>query len=524
MRWFYSTAEVDELVQSTASVRLQSLSAAVRSSTLQQLEAATCDDQTLLVTLPVQWTLSQAVHTFVNVIASIGLTACAALLLFVVYFRHHPVVRAASPLFLLLSISGLVILFASAFLLVADVSAGSCSAFSWLLNFGLMLTFAPLFAKTWRIYRIFGRRKLSVVVISNRKLLLMVGTLLAAELLLMAVWQGVGNLQPQVEDVQSSTAVDSTVSVIHRRLRVDEYVQCGVPSGGPRSMFIVVCVEKGLLFLWGALMAFSTRKVSSTFNEAQGITLCIYNTLFTLGIIAPIILVIGATGDVLDLLLVFALLWISGFTAAALFGPKVLTVFGKHDDGVQGMNTSVAASSSSGSGYQFMSLAALSTVAALQGYAAALKKHLTEVENRLTKARGQSQAAAGGGDRGSRILRSPSPGTRSVDSYTRKLPSDPLESRVLSPKSVPPQAGLGTPILRPRMTATSVDAGRGARILMAESQGLNGLDGRQQSAGSVGEDSRQEMLVKQSSSSGSQLDGCEPQDSAMAMGGSKSDM
>ena len=69
-----------------------------------------------------------------------------------------------------------------------------------------------------------------------------------------------------------------------------------------------------------------------------------------------------------------------------------------------------------------------------------------------------------------------------------------------------------------------MDAGRGGRMLLPESQGLNGLDGRQQSAGIVAEDSRQGVLVKQSSSSASQLDGCDSQHSAMAKGGSTSDM
>ena len=52
---------------------------------------------------------------------------------------------------------------------------------------GLKFTFAPLFAKTWRIYRIFGVRKLKVIALTNRRLLLLCGALLSIELVLMAV-------------------------------------------------------------------------------------------------------------------------------------------------------------------------------------------------------------------------------------------------------------------------------------------------------------------------------------------------
>ena len=391
MQWWYTAPAIDSVVVSASNTRFTNLSPAVLSSTLTALNAVTCDGATLLVTLPLEWDLAAGVSAFVYTISSLGLAVCAVLAAFIVRYHHHPVVRSASPLFLQLSLLGLAVLFGAGYLLVAHVSTASCAAFSWLVNVGLMMTFAPLFAKTWRIYRIFGRKKLTVVAISNRKLLLMVGGILAVEVLLMAVWQGVGNLQPVVNDVQSSTTTVSVVAAIASRFEVNEYVQCGVPDGPAKTMFIVVCVEKGLLFVWGALMAFTTRKVSSTFNEAQGITLALYNTCFTIGIIAPIILVIQATGDVLDLLLAFALLWIASFTTAILFGPKLITVLGEPDSAVQNNNTSVQGSSSSSSGYAFFSLAALSSVGVLQGYLAALRKHVAQVEEKIAKLRHQQQ-------------------------------------------------------------------------------------------------------------------------------------
>ena len=468
LSWFINTPAIDVLVESVNTVRVTSLASAIYQLELDSLNEVVCDQQTLLVTLPVPWSLSSGVYTFVVLFASIGIVACIGLAVFVFRYRHHPVIRSASPLFLLLSIFGLLVLFAAGYLLVSSVSQVSCAAFSWLVNVGLMLTFSPLFAKTWRIYRIFGRKKLSVVTISNRRLLAMVAALLCGEALLMAVWQGVGQLQPIVLDVQTSQATVSSVAVIASRLRVDEYVQCGVPAGAAQSMFIVICVEKGLLFVWGALMAFTTRKVSSTFNEAQGITLALYNTCFTIGIIAPIILVIQATGDVLDLLLAFALLWIALFTAGILFGPKILTIYSKAE--ADAGNNSVMASSSSSSGYAFMSLAALSSVGVLQGYLAALKKHTGQVEEKLVKLKRTHQAqfagqhgGAGGGGGGDGAS-----GTRpSISAATSGAKARGDEAKVLTMGGG--DAGPGSPLFRKTPSAQATPSHQRIRSSMSSS-------------------------------------------------------
>ena len=388
LQWFYSTALIDGAVSSENEVRVSALSPLILHGYLAALAAVTCDTETLLVTQPVAWQLSPGIAGFVNALSALGLLGCLALGLVVFVYRSHPVMRSASPIFLLLSLAGVGLMFTSGFLLVARVSSASCAGFSWLLNFGLTLCFAPLFAKTWRIYRIFGRKKLSVVLISNARLLLLCAALLALEAVLQAAWTAVGQLSPMLSLVTTSSQTVLSVSTGVTRFVIDSYSQCGVAAGSSsQSLFIAVMVEKAAVFCFGALMAFTTRKVHSTFNESQGITLAIYNVIFTCGIIAPIILVIQAVGDVLTLLLAFALLWIAYFTMIVLFVPKILKVTAKQADGQTG-NTSIMASDSSSSGYRFMSLAALSTAPLLQGYHQALLKHLAAVDRRLAQLRG----------------------------------------------------------------------------------------------------------------------------------------
>ena len=387
LQWFFTSSLIDVLVTGVNAVRVSSLTGGMESLYITALNSVTCDGNTILVTPPVPWSLASAIFVFVLLLSSIGLVCCLLLCGFVVAYRHHPIIRSASPIFLLLSIVGVALLFVSGYVLVASPSTTSCGLLSWLVNAGLIFTFGPLFVKTWRIYRIFGRKKLSVISISNKKLLVLCIGIFALEMVLMSVWQGVGNLQPIVNDVATSRVVSLSIDLSTTRFSVDQYVQCGVPSGAPRAIFAVIVVEKAMLIVFGALMAFTTRKVSSTFNESSGIALAIYNVCFTVGVVGPIVLVISAAGDVLILLLAFALLWIAYFTPSILLLPKVMHIL-NHTDSNGQANTSVMASSSSSSGYKFMSLAVLSTLPVLQGYEAALQKHLAQLQQRIAQVKG----------------------------------------------------------------------------------------------------------------------------------------
>ena len=58
---------------------------------------------------------------------------------------------------------------------------GSCALQIFMFSLGFILTFGCLFAKTWRLQRIFNSNRLQAVLISNRKLLGIVGALLFAD-------------------------------------------------------------------------------------------------------------------------------------------------------------------------------------------------------------------------------------------------------------------------------------------------------------------------------------------------------
>ena len=139
--------------------------------------------------------------------------------------------------FLSTTLVGLCVLFMAGVFLSLPPSAATCSALGWTANLGFMLTFAPLLAKTYRVYRIYAGDKLTVTKISNRRVAALIGGMLAVEVLLLSVWQAVSPLQPLL-----ITRMVGYPAAPH------DYVQCSV-SGQGLALSLVLAGEKAALLL-----------------------------------------------------------------------------------------------------------------------------------------------------------------------------------------------------------------------------------------------------------------------------------
>ncbi|KAL1456577.1 hypothetical protein WDU94_001298 [Cyamophila willieti] len=63
-----------------------------------------------------------------------------------------------------------------------------CTARAWLLMAGFSLAFGAMFSKTWRVHSIFTDLKLNKKVIKDYQLFMVVGVLLAIDLVIMFTW------------------------------------------------------------------------------------------------------------------------------------------------------------------------------------------------------------------------------------------------------------------------------------------------------------------------------------------------
>jgi hypothetical protein len=341
---------------------------AIRDFTLDVLHSATCDGSALLVIPPVHWTVNSAITGFGQAMAAIGLFAVLVSLGLVLIFRHKVIIRSSSVPFLCAILVGMALLRAAMIPWSVEPTAASCSSFLWLINLGFMLLFCPLFAKTWRVYRIFSGAHLKVVKISNVKLLAGTAAIIALDVILIGVWQGVSPLVP----VQYDRIIGSDQHV---------FTHCSVESSGAGLVFAaLVGVEKAALLLFGAIMAFSTRNVKSTFNESTQISWTIYNTLMSGLIGVAIIVFVSAVEDALVLLVLILLTWVVLSAWGLLFVPKLYMLFLSDEKIIEASRSQITQEQSNG--FSFASIAAMTSGQVKQFYVA-LKLQVNKAESVL---------------------------------------------------------------------------------------------------------------------------------------------
>lgn len=356
------------LVQTSTITTIPNLPS-LNSTIISVLNSVTCDGETLLITLPIQWVVSLTITRTSYALAALGFIATLVAFAFILLHANHPFFRSAAPAFQCVSLVGILLLLAALVLLAQPLPGGYlCAAINWTTQLGFTLFFAPLFLKAYRIYRIFGR-KLKVVKMSNAKLMAASAAIVLTDVVYLSIWQ----------------AVAPMTSVVHTQMESDQrehsYQQCSyTASDATDDFFIASAVVKCASVVMGTLLAFSTRSVSDQFNESKAIALTIYNVTLAVSLVAPLIVFINAMGNTLMILLVFLLTWICYLTLGLLFVPRLLAYLSYSPNTV---NQSHVESSNSSHGFSFLSLTQLNSPPLLTSYITALEKQLTLTRTRL---------------------------------------------------------------------------------------------------------------------------------------------
>jgi hypothetical protein len=177
--------------------------------------------------------------------------------------RDHPVIKAASPVFCLLILFGCVLGYVYVIIIALTPTDVLCAVQPFIGHAAFALSFASLFAKTYRVAKIFGSKNLRVTIFRNGELMVGVGSILVIVLIYIGVWVGVA------PPVAAQVVVDST-----------SYTTC-VQSGSSFWSDIILIVE-GVALLYLVYLAVEVRNVPTEFNEAKFIGLSIY-TMAMLG-------------------------------------------------------------------------------------------------------------------------------------------------------------------------------------------------------------------------------------------------
>lgn len=232
--------------------------------------------------------------------------------------RKTPVVKSASPVFCYLIILGLMFSYASIFVFVGTPTDFTCGIRPWLVGLALALVLGNLFAKTWRVYRIFEQSNFyaKVTVIENKSLLGFSFFMLCLELLIPLIWTAVDRPRPTLIQVNLDTSFHDCQS---NNL---SFQWAMVACFGIINFFVLA---------YGAFLAFKTRQVSSAFSESRYIGVCIYNML-VLGVVTIPVAYIAAAGFfTIFFVRAIAILLCTTFVLLVLFGNKIYIIFYRPD-------------------------------------------------------------------------------------------------------------------------------------------------------------------------------------------------
>jgi len=264
---------------------------------------------------------------FVFAVSTLGVLMAISFLVFNVYNQNIRYIKMSSPNLNNIIIIGCIFVYISGVLLGLDKEGSSigCQAELWIVVIGFSLGFGAMFSKTWRVHVIFlNSTNTKRVIIRDRQLFGMVAVLLLVDFIILLTWQLV--------DPLTSKRLDLTLEISHGD---DTAIQPYVTTCTSQNITIwQACMYgyKGMLLLFGAYLAWETRKVHiPALNDSKMIGLSVYN------VIIPCILVIPILGLVRDRptaqfgLTSFLTIFCTTFTLCFVFVPKIL--FLRTEDG-----------------------------------------------------------------------------------------------------------------------------------------------------------------------------------------------
>ncbi|XP_069119102.1 gamma-aminobutyric acid type B receptor subunit 1-like [Argopecten irradians] len=210
-------------------------------------------------------------------LASCGFLFAFFLLGVNIKYRNRKIMKMSSPKVNYLICSGSVILYTSSLLhgveTIDDREEGKlalvCIIKSWFLSIGFTTSYGALIAKAWRIHKIITYARYKKQNIKDWFLYLIIAILLLIDAVILVTWFSVDPLRYQlVNGTKEEYGEDVYVSPYTYKCASDSYV-----------WMAVLFSYNGLLMLYGAIIAWNTRKISMTLlNDAKSIAMTIYTS------------------------------------------------------------------------------------------------------------------------------------------------------------------------------------------------------------------------------------------------------
>ncbi|XP_034471804.1 gamma-aminobutyric acid type B receptor subunit 2 [Drosophila innubila] len=269
-------------------------------------------------------------------LSSVGIALAIAFLAFNLHFRKLKAIKLSSPKLSNITAVGCIFVYATVILLGLDHStlpsaedsfATVCTARVYLLSAGFSLAFGSMFAKTYRVHRIFTRTG-SVFkdkMLQDIQLILLVCGLLLVDALLVTLWVVADPMERHLHNLTLE------ISAIDRSVVYQPQVEV-CRSQHTQTWLSVLYAYKGLLLVVGVYMAWETRHVKiPALNDSQYIGVSVYSVVITSAIVVVLANLISERVTLAFLTITALILTSTTATLCLLFIPKLHAIWARND-------------------------------------------------------------------------------------------------------------------------------------------------------------------------------------------------
>eukprot|EP01125_Pyxidicula_operculata_P003581 TRINITY_DN1467_c0_g2_i9.p1 TRINITY_DN1467_c0_g2~~TRINITY_DN1467_c0_g2_i9.p1 ORF type:complete len:613 (-),score=82.13 TRINITY_DN1467_c0_g2_i9:985-2823(-) len=251
----------------------------------------------------------------------LGITIITGILMFIVVgifittlVLHHqkePLILASSPIFLYIILVAAMLGYVDVFLWFGEPTLVQCYASQLLFGISFTTLFGSLFAKTYRVWKIFkAADNFRIVRLHNKDILPQVAACVGIEISIFIIWFASSSVS--IEVVRSPAALwDATITCYYERNDIFTYIF---------TLYYIILVG------YGSFLSWNVRKVPNLLNESKYIAYCIYN-LAVLGVISFVLLFLIELNPLARTIVrVIVLLLSLTLTVWILFFPKFYSI------------------------------------------------------------------------------------------------------------------------------------------------------------------------------------------------------
>ncbi|KAL5266572.1 hypothetical protein ACHWQZ_G003822 [Mnemiopsis leidyi] len=245
---------------------------------------------------------------FFTVTSLLGILLAITFLIFNLVYMKERVIKMSSPIINNIILLGAVLLYSYVPLLALTMGIDNYSILDenhliklcsvklehWVFFIGFTTTFGALFAKTWRVYAIFTSKQPRNIILSDWKLIVLIGILLSVDVVLLGTNEYLNRYKWAFQEANSTVTLNN-----HHLLddTPDQYgfVTCQFDSKATERehetpwLITVTIIYKGLLLIFGAFIAFQTRNISiPALNDSKYIGISIYTIVVIFTVAGPV--------------------------------------------------------------------------------------------------------------------------------------------------------------------------------------------------------------------------------------------